>query len=113
MDPQSLHLHPVPFAIPAEITTENSIEFPIIPTTTNPVNNDTSATQDDLLPIPSGYFFAHHYIKDGNGVYCWFDDVETSGEYAGMIQLSAELFRPSTGADGSTADFLCVSPTFN
>ena len=66
---------PHAFTIPTEITTHNSNEFPIIPTTNNMANNHISNTRQPLAH--------HHYIKDGKVVYCSFD-VETDGEYASI-----------------------------
>ena len=45
--------------------------------------------QDDT--IPSGKSIAHHYLHR-NAAYVSFD-VETGGEYCGIVQISAEIFR--------------------
>jgi len=46
---------------------------------------------DDDLAIPRGKSIAHHYMPS-KMVYVSFD-VETGGEYCGIIQMSANTFR--------------------
>jgi len=46
---------------------------------------------DDDVAIPKGKSIAHHYMPS-KMVYVSFD-VETGGEYCGIIQMSANIFR--------------------
>ena len=51
----------------------------------------TMSDNDDDLAIPKGKSIAHHYMPS-KMVYVSFD-VETGGEYCGIIQMSANIFR--------------------
>jgi hypothetical protein len=74
-------------------------------------NTTVADDGDNEPPIPPGKSIAHHYIKAHQVVYCSLD-IETGGEYCGIIQLSAELFRHNT-ADPTGSDFIPVPETFN
>ena len=58
------------------------------------VEDDCSDTEE--IPIPRGKSVAHHYFIKGRLIYCSFD-VETGGEYCGIVQISAEIFRIKNG----------------
>jgi len=47
---------------------------------------------DDELVKPRGKSIAHHYMPS-KMVYVSFDVEETGGEYCGIIQMSANIFR--------------------
>ena len=50
----------------------------------------------DQLPIPKNKSIAHNYIVSGNIVYCSFD-IQTGGEFCGIVQMSAQKLRISGG----------------
>ena len=52
---------------------------------------------DDDLAIPKGKSIAHHYMPS-KIVYVSFD-METGGEYFGIIQMSANIFRINTNVN--------------
>jgi hypothetical protein len=97
--------------VPTEISVQNQPAPPLIPTFVNHPNVVPTATVDESLPIPRGKSLAHHYIKTNKVVYCSFD-LEHGGEYCGVIQISAQLFRPNI-ADITGQDFVRVEKTFN
>jgi len=53
---------------------------------------DYSCPLDDPRAIPKGRSIAHLSMKDGKAAYMSFD-IEIAGEAAGIIQISAEIFR--------------------
>lgn len=98
-------------ALPTEIVTENDTA-----TTANvesvPHGNIPPADPgDDPPPIPRGKSLAHHYINVNRVVYCSFD-LEHGGEYCGIIQISAQLFRKKI-ADSTVQHFIRDNQTFN
>jgi hypothetical protein len=58
---------------------------------------DYSCPSDDHRPIPKGRSIAHQCIKDGMAMYMSFD-IKIAGEVAGIIQISAEIFRVKIAA---------------
>ena len=46
----------------------------------------------ESIPIPSGRSIAHHHIADNKAVILSLD-IETAGEYVGIVQLSCEIVR--------------------
>jgi hypothetical protein len=84
---------------------------PLLPATANDLNVAPTATGDKSLPIPCGKSLAHHYIRAHKVVYCSFD-LEHGGEYCGVIQISAQLFRHNI-VDCTGRDFIHVAKTFN
>jgi hypothetical protein len=70
-------------------------------------NDDGNAPQDTPKP-PNGKSIAHFDLKANRIVYVSLD-VETGGEYCGIIQLSAELFRKNT----ANSTYNRVSEAFN
>lgn len=75
--------------VPSEITLENENN------TLEALQNTTMETKHTIiedLPIPKGRSVAHHYFIDNQAVLCSFD-IETGGEFCGIIQISAEIFR--------------------
>ena len=57
----------------------------------NSSQEGTMSDDDDDVAIPKGKSIAHHYMPS-KMVYVSFD-VETGGEYCGIIQMSANIFR--------------------
>ncbi len=53
---------------------------------------DPTAPTPDVPPRPRGRSEAHHLLRNEKAVFISFD-IEIGGEYAGIIQLSAELSR--------------------
>ena len=53
---------------------------------------DYSCPVDDPRTIPKGRLIAHLAMKEGKAVYTSFD-IEINGEAAGILQVSAEIFR--------------------
>ena len=84
------------------------IEFAAI---SNSITNTAARNEGDEQPIPRSKSIAHHDIANNNIVYLSLD-LETGGEYCGIIQLSGQLFRPNP-ADISGSDFIDVEDTFN
>jgi hypothetical protein len=72
---------------------------------------DAGPPEEETLPIPRNKSIAHHDLKDNNIVWCSLD-LETGGEYCGIIQLSAELFRLNP-ADVTRSDYIREPETFN
>ena len=63
----------------------------------NAINNTSTNTSNDdpegeSIPIPSGRSIAHHHIADNKAVILSLD-IETAGEYVGIVQLSCEIVR--------------------
>ncbi len=83
----------------------------------NTLKNDSVNDEDDNdesidgRPIPRGKSIAHHHITSGRAVFCSFD-METGGEYCGIIQISAQLFRIST-QEKKKMTFAVEPSTFN
>ena len=67
------------------------------------VETIATQTQDNgAPPIPSGSNeYAHHFIDQGEAIFLSLD-VETGGEYCGILQLSAEICRMTIKPDGSS-----------
>ena len=53
---------------------------------------DFSCPADNPRSIPKCRSIAHHSITDGNAVFLSFD-IEIAGDFAGIIQISGEIFR--------------------
>ncbi len=83
---------------PTEIAFENGVVTNPNGATDPPSQNNNSSappnTNLDDLPIPVGKSIAHHHIIQNKAVYCSMD-IETGGEFCGLLQLSAQLFRIS------------------
>ena len=62
------------------------------------VNNDE---ENGSPPIPKSRSKAHHYIDSGKAVFLSLD-VETGGEYCGVLKLSSEIIRMSIKPQGAT-----------
>lgn len=91
-----------------DLSVDSVLDSPLLSTITNPTESASSAAEKD---IPPGKSIAHHYITSGDVVYCSFD-LETGGEYCGIVQISAELFSPNP-ADALGLDFISNPDTFN
>jgi hypothetical protein len=74
-------------------------------------NPSNEAPADDEPKPPPGKSIAHFDIEAKRVVYCSFD-LETAGEHGGVIQVSAQLFRPNP-VDPTGEDFIRVEETFN
>jgi hypothetical protein len=70
-------------------------------------NEDVNLSHDTPQP-PKGKSIAHHDLRANRIVFVSLD-VETGGEYCGIIQLSAELFRKNT----ANSTYNRVSEAFN
>ena len=74
----------------------------LTPTATQDTNtNDDGNTPQDTPKPPKGKSIAHYNLKAKRVVFVSLD-VETGGEYCGIIQLSAELFRKKILVQQST-----------
>jgi hypothetical protein len=62
------------------------------PKTDNTWNDDFDAVIDHLLTIPHGKSIAHNILMDRQEVFISFD-METVGEYCGIVQISAQILR--------------------
>ena len=58
----------------------------------------------DCPKLPKGRSIAHNVLTDGSAVFLSFD-IEIGGEYAGIIQLSAELVRMKLVAGRGVAQY--------
>ena len=72
---------------------------------------------DDPRAIPKGRWIVHLPMKDGKAVYLSFD-IEIAGKAAGIIQISAEIFRLRIAAGGGIGkdridDVVCSPNIFN
>jgi len=68
---------------------ENVQEIEYNAKSTDESEDDDSASGD--IPIPKGKSIAHHHMHS-DIVYCSFD-LETGGEFCGIVQMSAQMFR--------------------
>ena len=78
---------------------------------------DYTCPADDPRAIPKGRSIAHLAMKDEKAVYMSFD-IEIAGEAAGIIQISAEIFRIRIVAGGGIGkdridDVVCSPNVFN
>jgi hypothetical protein len=87
------------------------INFPPSPISAVTETNDASPPEDETPPIPRTKSIAHHDLKANKVVWCSLD-LETGGEYCGIIQLSAELFRLNS-VDPTRSDYIREPQTFN
>ena len=71
---------------------------------------DTAPADEERIP-PHGKSIAHFDLHDGNIVFLSLD-LETGGEYCGIVQLSGQLFRQNM-ADKHHMTFIAVEDTFN
>jgi hypothetical protein len=71
----------------------------------------TANAADTERKIPRGKSEAHFDLKDNKIVFLSLD-LETGGEYCGIIQLSSQLFRQNP-ADWQLKTFIVVEETFN
>lgn len=78
-----------------------------------PENPSTAMAPDntDAPPIPRNKSIAHFDLQNNTVVFCSLD-LETGGEYCGIIQLSAELFRPNP-SDPLSLDHMKVEEAFD
>ena len=67
----------------------------IIPPNLPPINDAIPSSTDEDPKPPSGKSIAHWDIEARNIVYCSFD-LESGGEYCGIIQISSQLWHPNT-----------------
>ena len=75
------------------------------------VNNPNNNADEPSRPIPKGKSIAHHDLNANNVVFCSLD-LETGGEYVGIIQLSAEISRRNP-VDPLKLDYIREPETFN
>jgi len=81
------------------------------PTLQPPDNSNPTVDETTEPPcIPSGKSITHFDLLSNNVVYCSLD-VETGGEYCGIIQLSVELFCFNNEDPDYRVDH--IEPTFN
>jgi len=84
----------------------------------NSLGTTLDIVEDDLdereYKPPKGRSIAHHFISSGKAVYISLD-METGGEYCGIIQLSAEMarmeIREGRGVGNDKADATTRIPT--
>ena len=92
--------------LPQNQTTDEINAEPSIPDTSTPQTNNGITQHDDEPNIPKGRSIANPEIRDEKIVFVSFD-IETGGEYCGILQLSAEISRlelvPKTTAKGIVA----------
>ena len=84
---------------------QNEVDFVAAPPDLPPlvihqetVNNDD---ENGSPPIPKSRSKAHHYIDNGKAIFLSLD-VETGGEYCGVLQLSAEICRMTILPQGAS-----------
>jgi hypothetical protein len=73
--------------------------------------NNASHPEDETPPIPRNKSIAHHDLKAKKVVWCSLD-LETGGEYCGIIQLLAEIFRLNP-VDPTHSDYIREPDIFN
>ena len=79
-----------PDAFGAENLAINSDDSSVDISNQNPTNPSSSTPDATDKPNPKGKSIAHQIIKDSTAVFCSFD-LESGGEFCGIIQLSAEI----------------------
>ena len=79
--------------VPAEITLQNPPPRPDDAAAANSENEPPTTHTDEPPPIPKGKGLAHHYFMANKVKVCSFD-LETAGEFAGVVQMSAKLSSP-------------------
>ena len=90
-------------SIPTEIATRNRID-------TRENEDVEGESEEEKCEIPKGMSIAHNYLTQEKLVYISFD-IETGGEYCGIVQISAQVFRISEHNSKHTSEI--ESHTFN
>ena len=80
-----------------------------IPSASSATARSTTNGKDPT--IPKGKSIAHNIIEGGKAVFISFD-IETGGEFCGILQVSAEIFRQNP-VDFMGTDFIRDPDTFN
>ena len=102
---------PPALPLPAEIVAENQPENPIDTSAEIPSPETNAGQPEDLPPIPKGKSLAHRFMLANKVKVCSFD-LETAGEYAGVVQVSSKIPTPNF-VNGECVGFTHHPQTFN